>query len=246
MDGALGPRTAAMLEPFAGEPDNIGILITEKDALQDLAQRAVAGGLALSIHALGDRANRIILDVLSNMPSTPPLPHRIEHAQHLHPDDIGRFAALGVVASMQPVHATQDAPMVDRYLGERAATSYAWRSLLEAGAALAFGSDAPVEDLNPFVGIHAAVTRTRPDGYGGPEGWHPEQQLTVEEAVHGYTQGAADAIGMQDRLGSLSPGKWADLVVLDRHIFACDPAEIIETEVLGTMIEGKWVKGSGF
>jgi len=256
-DGALGPRTAAMLEPYEGEPDNLGILTIEPEALEDLARRATAGGLPLAIHAIGDRANRMVLDVLERVrttaegdpgrgdsPSRPHgLLHRIEHVQLLHPDDVGRLAALGVIASMQPIHATQDAPMADRYWGARCATAYAWRSLLDAGTVLAFGSDCPVEDLNPFLGIHAAVTRVRPDGYGGPEGWYPAQRVSVEEAVRAYTWGAAYAAGMEDRLGSLSPGRWADLVVLDRDIFACDPHAIAETRVVGTMIGGRWVSG---
>jgi predicted amidohydrolase YtcJ len=243
-DGALGPRTAAMLAPYAGEPANTGILVTERAELEELARRSVAGGLALAIHAIGDRANRMVLDIISQVAGNEAsLRHRIEHAQLVHPDDVGRFAKLGVVASMQPIHAPQDARMVDRYWGERAAGAYAWRSLLNAGTVLAFGSDCPVEDLNPFLGIHAAVTRSRPDGYGGADGWRPEQRLTVEEAVWAYTQGAAYAAGAEDRLGSLTPGKLADLVVIDRQIFTGDPDRIAETEVVGTMIDGRWVYG---
>jgi hypothetical protein len=243
-DGALGPRTAAMLDPYAGEPENRGILVTEQEELESLAERAVAGGLPLAIHAIGDRANRMVLDVIAQVSGgDAALRHRIEHVQVLHPDDVGRLAELGVVASMQPIHAPQDARMVDRYWGERAAGAYAWRSLLDEGTVLAFGSDCPVEDLNPFLGIHAAVTRSRPDGYGGPEGWQPEQRLSVEEAVRAYTQGAAYAVGAEDRWGSLTPGKLADLVVLDRDIFTGDPDQIAGTEVLGTMIGGRWVYG---
>ena len=155
-----------------------------------------------------------------------------------------RLAALGVVASMQPIHATQDSEMADRYWGERCATAYAWRSLLQAGAVLAFGSDCPVEDLNPFLGLHAAVTRRRVnDGFPGPEGWIPQQRLTVEEALHAYTLGAACAAGLEDRLGSLAPGKLADLVVLDRDIFACAPLEIAQTQVVATMLGGQFVYG---
>jgi len=258
-DGALGPRTAAMLAPYKGEPENMGILAMDEEALRELARKAVAGGLPLAVHAIGDRANRMVLDVLSDMDRTAveqavpgqeavqhrlfrPV-HRIEHVQLLHPDDAGRLAALGVVASMQPLHATQDHEMADRYWGERCATAYAWRSLLEAGTVLAFGSDCPVEDLNPFLGIHAAVTRRRSDGSPGPEGWYPEQRLTVEEAVRGYTLGAAYAAGLESRLGSLGPGKLADLVVLDRDIFTCDPMTIAETRVVATMIGGQFVYG---
>jgi predicted amidohydrolase YtcJ len=161
----------------------------------------------------------------------------------LHPDDVGRLAALGIVASMQPVHATQDYEMADRYWGDRCAAAYAWRSLRDAGTVLAFGSDCPVEDLDPFLGIHAAVTRQRVDGSPGPGGWYPEQRLTVEEAVYAYTMGAARAAAMESRLGSLSPGKLADLVVLDRDVFACEPMQIPETQVAATMIGGRFVYG---
>jgi predicted amidohydrolase YtcJ len=238
-DGALGPRTAAMLAPYEGEPDNLGVLTIDEDALRDLAHKAVASGLPLAIHAIGDRANRLVLDVLADLGGG--LRHRIEHVQLIHPDDVGRLAALGVAASMQPIHATQDCEMADRYWDERCATAYAWRSLTEAGTVLAFGSDCPVEDLNPFLGIHAAVTRRRVDGFPGPNGWYPEQRLTVMEAVRAYTLGAARAAGLEDRLGLLAPGKLADLVVLDRDIFTCDPMAIAETRVTATMIAGRFV-----
>jgi len=242
-DGALGPRTAAMLEPYIGEPENRGILTMAPEELWEVVRRAARGGLALAIHAIGDRANRLVLDTLAALPpeNRARLRHRIEHVQLLHPDDVGRLAALGVVASMQPIHAVQDAPMADRYWGPaRCATAYAWRSLLDAGTVLAFGSDCPVEDPNPFLGIHAAVTRSRPDGYGGPEGWVPAQRITVEEAVRAYTWGAAHAAGREGRLGTLAPGKWADLVVLDQDIFSTDPSLIPQTQVLGTMVGGRW------
>ncbi|MEE8391119.1 MAG: amidohydrolase [Anaerolineae bacterium] len=241
-DGALGVRTAMMLAPYEGYPDNVGVPTIEKNALRELARKAVTGGLALAVHAIGDAANRMVLDVLADV-GTGGLRHRIEHVQLLHPDDVDRLAALGVVASMQPLHATQDYEMAERYWGERCATAYAWRSLLDAGTLLAFGSDCPVENINPFLGIHAAVTRRCADGSPGPEGWYPEQRLTVEEAVRAHTLGAAQAVGLNDRLGSLSPGKLADLIVLDRDIFACDPMDIAKTGVYATMIGGQFVYG---
>jgi len=249
-DGALGPRTAAMLAPYEGEPENVGVLTIDEEPLHELARKAVAGGLPLAVHAIGDRANRMVLDVLAGVGQEGGedggrLRHRIEHVQLLHPDDVSRLAALGVVASMQPIHATQDCEMADRYWGERCATGYAWHSLLEAGTVLALGSDCPVEDLNPFLGIHAAVTRRRTGGFPGPEGWYPRQRLTVEEAVRGYTLGAAYAAGLEDRLSSLVPGKLADLVVLDRDIFTCDATAIAETQVVATMIGGRFVYSVG-
>jgi hypothetical protein len=160
--------------------------------------------------------------------------------QVLHPDDYGRLGQLNVIASMQPIHATSDMLMADRYWGTRSAGAYAWRTQLNAGATLAFGSDCPVESLNPFLGLHAAVARRRADGSPGPEGWYPEQRLTVDEAVRGFTLGAAYAGYMERRVGSLAPGKLADLIVIDRDIFTCDPMNIKDTAVLGTMIGGEW------
>jgi predicted amidohydrolase YtcJ len=241
-DGALGSHTAAMLTPYEGDSENVGVPTIDENELHELARKAVAGRLPLAVHAIGDRANRMVLDVLTEVGGGG-LRHRIEHVQLLHPDDVGRLGTLGVVASMQPIHATQDYEMADRYWGERCVTSYAWRSLLEAGTLLAFGSDCPVEDLNPFLGIHAAVTRRRADGSPGPEGWYPEQRLTVEEALHAYTLGAAQAVGLKDRLGSLSHGKLADLVVLDQDIFTCEPMAIARTHVVATMIGGRFVYG---
>jgi predicted amidohydrolase YtcJ len=241
-DGALGPRTAAMLAPYEGDPENVGVLTIDEATLRELTSRAVAGGLPLAIHAIGDRANRMVLDVLAGSGGEG-LRHRIEHVQLLHPDDVGRLATLGIVAAMQPIHATQDYEMADRYWGDRSVSAYAWRSLLDMGTVLAFGSDCPVENLDPFQGIHAAVTRRRVDGSPGPEGWYPEQRLTVEEAVYAYTLGAARAAAMECRLGSLSPGKLADLVVLDRDVFACGPMQILETRVVATMIAGRFMYG---
>ena len=248
-DGALGPRTAAMIEPYIGEPGNYGLVVTDKEALHELATRAAAGGLALSVHAIGDKANHDVLDVFESLRQAEPpeakgrLRHRIEHVQLLHPNDYERLGRLGVIASMQPVHATSDMHMADKYWGARNAGAYAWRTQLQAGAVLAFGSDCPVESFNPFWGIHAAVTRRRADGTPGPEGWYGAQRLTVAEAVRAYTQGAAYAGLMEHRLGSLSKGKLADLIVIDRDIFACDPMDIRGTRVLGTMVGGEWKFG---
>jgi predicted amidohydrolase YtcJ len=148
---------------------------------------------------------------------------------------------LGVIASMQPIHATQDMLVADKLWGARCAGAYAWRSLLDSGAVLAFGSDSPVEDLNVMKGIYAAVARRRPDGYPGPDGWRPEQRISVTEAVYAYTAGAAYASGEETIKGALSPGKLADLVVLSQDIFTIDHEAIPETEVLATMIDGKFV-----
>ncbi len=169
------------------------------------------------------------------------LPDRIEHVQLLHPADLPRLTHLGVVASMQPIHATSDMDMAERYWGHRCQLAYAWRSLLDAGATLAFGSDCPVETLDPLAGIHAAVTRRRADGRPGPGGWIPDQRLTVAEAVHAYTMGAAYAAGEAHLKGSIRPGKLADLVVLSHDIFDIEPMEILHARVEMTILDGRIV-----
>ena len=247
-DGTLGSRTAAMLEPFLGEPDNVGIMVTPEELLLDWVEKASRAGWAVAVHAIGDRANRAVLDVLEECRKRgwgKDLRHRIEHVQLLHPDDLPRLAQLRVIASMQPIHATSDMEMADRYWGERSRWGYAWRSLLEKGTVLAFGSDCPVESLNPLEGIHAAVTRRRLDGSPGPRGWYPQERLTVHEAVWAYTWGAAYASGEEDIKGSLTPGKLADLVVLSRDIFAINPMAIPQTEVEATVFDGQIVYRGG-
>ena len=252
-DGALGPRTAWMLEPYEEEADNRGIAVASKEELGEQVKRASAGGLAALVHAIGDRANREVLDVLEETRAeeerrgTVHLRHRIEHVQVLHPDDWGRLAQGRIIASMQPLHATSDMEMVDRFWGERGKGAYAFRTLLECGTALVFGSDCPVETNDPLAGIHAAVTRRRADGAPAAEGWYPEQRLSVEEAVCGYTQGAAFASGEEEQKGSLTPGKLADLVLLDQDIFRIEPMEILDVQIEATMIGGEWVfVGAGF
>ena len=239
-DGALGPRSAWMLSPFETDPTNTGIPTLEPEALHELVHKANSAGLSVAVHAIGDAANRAVLDAIAAAPQ-PPMRNRIEHVQLLHPADVPRLAQLGVIASMQPIHATSDMRIADLHWGKRSATSYAWRSLLDAGTHLAFGSDAPVEDPSPLQGIHAAVTRRRPDGSPGPQGWYPEQRITATEAVYAYTMGAAYASGEEMQKGSLTPGKLADLVVLDRDILITDPMDILHTRVLGTMIGGEFV-----
>ena len=248
-DGALGPRTAAMLQPFEGEPENRGMLLLDAEQLFEHGRNAVQNGLSLAVHAIGDRANHEVLNALTQLrivesqvsPEKPPLRHRIEHVQIIHPDDAGKLAQTGIIASMQPVHATSDFVMADRFWGDRTSNAYAWRTMLETNTPLAFGSDAPVESPNPFLGLHAAVTRQRQDGSPGAQGWHPEQRLTVAEALHGFTTGAAYAAGMEDRLGRLAPGYLADLLVLDTDPFTCQPEALKVIRPLGTMVAGKWV-----
>jgi hypothetical protein len=246
MDGALGPRTAAMIQPYIGEPDNRGILSMDAEELFEHGRRAADVGLSMTVHAIGDRANHEALGAFEQLRDyerargLPHLRHRIEHVQLLHPDDVGRLAELGVIASMQPIHATSDMYMADRYWGERTAFAYAWRTQLDAGARLAFGSDAPVESPNPFLGLQAAVSRRRPDGSPSPEGWTPPQKITLDEAVHAYTTGAAHASNAERRLGQLARGFAADLIVLEEDPFDCDPAEMHLLRPSATMIAGEW------
>jgi predicted amidohydrolase YtcJ len=241
-DGALGSRSAWMLAPYEDHPENLGIPTTTPEALRRLVRTANEAGLGVAIHAIGDAANRTVLDAIADARSSgaAQVRNRIEHVQLLHADDIPRLAQLGVVASMQPIHATADIDIVERYWGRRGSTSYAWRSLLDAGTVIAFGSDAPVESISPLVGIHAAVTRRRADGYPGPDGWYPKQRLTVDEAVYAYTMGAAYAGGEEHLKGSLAPGKLADLVILDQDIFTVAPMDILQTRVLGTVVGGEF------
>jgi hypothetical protein len=201
----------------------------------------------MAVHAIGDRANHEVLDAYAQLRrferdrNLPPLRHRIEHVQVLHPDDLGRLADLNIIASMQPLHATSDMHMANQFWGERAAYSYAWNTQLTSGAPLAFGSDAPVETPNPFLGLHAAVTRQRADGSPGSEGWYPEQRLTMQQAIEGYTLGPAYATGLESRIGKLAPNHLADLIVLEQDPFANPPSDLLETESLATMLGGEWV-----
>ncbi len=247
MDGALGPRTAAMFQPYLTEPENRGILNMDGEQLFEYARAAADVGLGMTVHAIGDRANHEVLDAYEQLrryerdQGLPPLRHRIEHVQVLHADDAPRLAALDVIASMQPIHATSDMPMADKYWGERSSLAYAWRAQLNHGAKLAFGSDAPVESPNPFWGLHAAVTRRRADGSPAPEGWYPEQKLTLEEALHGYTTGAAYAAGLENRLGRLAEGCLADLIVLEQDPFTVEADELLTLQSSATMVGGEWV-----
>ena len=249
-DGALGPHTAAMLEPYEDDPVNRGSLMLDAGNIFEHGKVAVENGINLSIHAIGDRANREILNGYAKLrvhegtlpiKSHHPMRHRIEHVQVIDPADLPLFAKLNLIASMQPIHATSDMLMADKYWGKRSAYAYAWRSLLSSHVNLAFGSDAPVESPNPFWGIYAAVTRRRTDGSPSLEGWYPEQRLRVEEALLAYTTGPAYAAGMEDRLGRLMPGYLADLLVLNENPFICVPEELLNIHPMGTMVGGEWV-----
>jgi predicted amidohydrolase YtcJ len=244
-DGALGPKTAWMVEPYEGEPHNTGIPLWDLEQLVELITKAHAHGLSVTTHAIGDRANRTVLDAhdaarREGGARTSALRDRIEHCQVLQPGDIARFGRLGIIASVQPIHATQDMRMVDAHWGARGRYAYAFRDLLNAGARLALGSDSPVESFDPLIGIHAAVTRRRRDGRPAG-GWYPEQRLTIEEAIHGYTIGAAYAGYSEHELGSIVPGKLADLTVLSHDLTSIPPDEILNVKVERVMVGGQWV-----
>ena len=233
-DGTLGSRTASMLEPFADA--GRGEALLSADELRELAARCADAGLELAVHAIGDAANRAVLDALETTRerwAPQRLRPRIEHAQLLHPDDLARFAALGVTASMQPSHAPSDRSLAEAVWGARCAAAYALGSLSASGAALCFGSDAPIEPLDPLAGVQAAVTRD----------WPVSEALTVELALDGFWSGAAHARQAERRLGRLLPGFAADLVVLERDPVTCPPDEIAGIAVVATMSGGRWVHG---
>ncbi len=243
-DGATGPRTAWMLEPF--NDAGTGLPLTPMTKMAEAISKAHQAGISTAIHAIGDRAVRELLDVFTEVTGEqqahlkPRVPHRIEHVQHSHPDDLKRLGPLGLVASVQPLHLTDDMDMIDKACGSRARWAYAFRDLLNAGTVLALGSDCPVASPNPFWGIHAAVTRQQRDGK--PDGgWYPEQKLSLAEAIWGYTMGAAIASGQENDQGSLTPGKLADLIVLDQDIFEIPPEQIHETKVVMTVFDGRIV-----
>jgi predicted amidohydrolase YtcJ len=245
MDGSLGSSTAKMFAPFEGDTKNVGVYVTQPDVMRSLIRSSDAAGLNVCVHAIGDEANAVLLDLFGEVAKqngAKDRRFRIEHVQHLRPEDYPRFRALGVVASMQPYHVIDDGRWAEGRIGaRRCASSYAYRSLLDAGAKLAFGSDWPVAPLDPLPGVDAAVNRRTLDGKH-PNGWFPEQRITVAEAVEAYTLGSAFAAGQEADRGSITAGRLGDLVVLSRDIF--DPAErdrIGETKVALTVVGGRVV-----
>lgn len=238
MDGALGSRGAALLQPYSDDPGNSGLLMWNSKDLLDVLQLAKQKGVQVAIHAIGDRANRQVLDAYEKA-NVQGARWRIEHAQVVAPEDLPRFAKLDVIASMQPTHATSDGPWATDRLGpERVKGAYAWRSLLDLHTVIAGGSDAPVEDVNPLWGIHAAITRQ--DHSGKPDGgWHPEQRVTREDALRMYTTSGAYAAFREKELGSIKVGKLADFTVLPKDLLSCDPKAMIDMKVLYTIVGGK-------
>lgn len=244
VDGSLGSHTAAFMEPFTDAPDDTGLLISTEEDLYAWTSGADGAGLHVMVHAIGDRAIRMQLDIFQRVAAeNGPRDRRfrIEHAQHIAPDDIARFAALDIIPSMQPYHAIDDGRWAEKVIGsERIKTTYAFRSLLDTGARLALGSDWSVAPATPIEGIYAAVTRRTLDDLN-PGGWVPEQKITVEEALRGYTTDAAYASYEEDVKGSLEPGKLADFVILDRDLTTMPLEEIRDAVVDLTVVGGNIV-----
>ena len=243
-DGALGPQTAAMLKSFEGS-QNLGTLLMDENSLLEIGEHAVAHGISLAVHAIGDRANREVLDTFQRLRAfekahgMPHLRHRIEHVQIIDPADITRLADLDIIASVQPIHAPSDMLMADQFLGSRADNAYAYRSILETGATYVMGSDTPVEPFNPFLGLHAAVTRRRVDGSPGALGWQPKQRLTLEEAMIGFSHTPAVITGRGNHLGKIAPGYHADFIILEQDPFKLDPHELSQIKPQATFIAGE-------
>ena len=244
VDGSLGSTTALMTEPYRDAPGTRGLFVTPEDSLRRWIGAADSAGLQVAVHAIGDRANALLLDIydsVSKAHGARDRRFRIEHAQHLRPKEIPRFAALGVIPSMQPYHEADDGRWAAKRIGpELMKGTYAFRSLLDSGARLAFGSDWTVAPLDPLPGIKAAVTRQTLDGKY-PEGWVPEQKISVQEALRAYTAGYAYAVFAESSRGVLKPGYRADLVVLDRDITRMPPGSIDEAKVVATVVGGKVV-----
>lgn len=239
-DGALGSRGAAMIEPYSDDPDNSGLLMLSGAKLRNQIASAAARGFQVNVHAIGDLANREVLQAFADVGRYIPSRgrHRIEHAQIVAVEDLPRFAELGVIASVQPTHATSDKAMAEDRVGpERIKGGYAWKTLADSGARLAGGSDFPVEPANPFFGLHAAVTRE--DRAGEPAGgWYPQEALSLTQALAAFTTGAAHAGGMERFAGSLTPGKWADFIVLGRDPFEVEPDALWQIQVEETWLAG--------
>jgi hypothetical protein len=243
-DGALGSRGAALIEPYSDDKDNHGLLVTPQESLPSLFSQVLGANFQLNFHAIGDRANRLALQQFAKTFKTFPENterHRIEHAQVVAVEDIPLFKELGIIPSMQPTHATSDMNMAEDRIGKaRLEGAYAWRTFLDQGSRIAFGSDFPVELANAFHGLHAAVTRQ--SGESEPRmGWIPEEKVSVEDALRGFTLDAAYAAFQDDKLGTLEVGKRADFIFIDRNIFTAPASDIRDTQVLETWINGQQV-----
>ena len=243
-DGALGSRGAALIKPYSDAPHQHGLLLTQPEDFPKVVQQVLGAGFQLNFHAIGDKANQLVLDEFERtfeLLGGQALRNRIEHAQIIAVEDLPRFAELKVLPSMQPTHATSDMNMAEDRLGKaRMEGAYAWKTLLNSGIPMPLGSDFPVELANPFYGLHAAVTRQ--DRNNQPvAGWYPEQAMSIQQAFKGFTLDAAYAAHMEDSLGTLTTGKWADFILVDQDIFKVKPQDIWKTKVMQTWIAGEKV-----
>ncbi|PKO06589.1 MAG: hypothetical protein CVU41_05675 [Chloroflexi bacterium HGW-Chloroflexi-3] len=245
-DGALGPQTAAMLESYETNRDNSGILMLSREEIIQYGKIATKNGLSLAIHAIGDRANREVIDAYSEIRQyeqdhhLPGLHHRIEHVQVLAEQDLNRLAEYNIIASMQPIHLVSDMDTADHFWGKRSRYAYAFNSLLQNGTKLIFGSDSPVESFNPFLGMFAALTRSKFDPLS-PSSWFPEEKITLEKILAAYTINPAVISDWNDKIGSISTGKFADLIVLPVNPFEIEAFEIKDLLPDATMVAGQWV-----
>ncbi|EQB64182.1 MAG: Amidohydrolase 3 [candidate division Zixibacteria bacterium RBG-1] len=242
-DGALGSRTALMFKPYNSEPKNSGVEVNSQKDLLESVKKASQNHLSVAIHAIGDKANHQALNAIEKGNHNKNLRHRIEHAQVLDPRDIRRFAQLDIIASMQPIHCPSDRVMAEKYWGKRSQQAYVFKTLLDSGTRLAFGSDLPLYGFDPLKGIYAAVTRK---GENGGNSWNSKEKISVAQAVYAYTKGAAYASYEENLKGSLEIGKLADMAVLSKDIFKIAPDEILKTEVLATLWDGKIVYNDDF
>jgi len=240
-DGALGSRGAALLAPYSDDPKNTGLLVTKPEVIGAIAKEARAHGFQVNTHAIGDRGVDLTINEYEAAGVTPKDRFRVEHYQVAAPKEFTRIAHDGIIASMQPTHATSDMPWAERRLGaERIKGSYAWRTVLNSGARLALGSDFPVEDVNPFFGIYSAVTRQ--DQSGNPAGgWFPDQRLTLAEAIRGFTSDAAYAAFQEDSRGTIEPGKLADFTIVDGDFYSAPASTLFKTKVRYTIVGGEVV-----
>ena len=245
-DGSLGSRSALLLEPYKDDPTNQGIQMHPFQELLQMVEKAESHGFQVGIHAIGDSAVREVLDVFEALQQQHPQKRRwrIEHSQVVAPSDFLRYRDLNVIASMQPSHCISDLHWAEERIGQRARYAYAWKTFLDNHVILAFGTDWPVEPLNPMLGLYAAVARKDTTGYP-QDGWYPEERLSMGQAIRAYTWGAAYAAGIDSWYGTLQPGREADFVVLSDDLFSIPPDKILNTTVLETYLSGKLIYKAG-
>jgi hypothetical protein len=243
-DGALGSRGAALLAPYSDDPNNTGLMLATPAHLEDVARRARAAKFQVNTHAIGDRGVRNVIDAYTNAGVTPNDRFRVEHLQVISDPDIPRLVQHGIIASMQPTHATSDMPWAEARVGpDRIKGAYAWRTVLNSGARIALGSDFPVEDVNPFFGLYSAVTRQ--DQKGNPSGgWYPDQKLTLPEAIRGFTSDAAYAAFEESSRGTIEPGRLADLTIVEGDLYSAPQSQLFATKVRYTVVGGEMVYAS--